>query len=188
MKTFIFLPIAILLGLGFYNVPMKTRVKILPKSTLVIKGSSNVNSFACEYDNELLDDELVVLYSSTNSSKIELERAQFKICSQGFDCCHQLITKDLRKTLKADAFSYITINVKEINRTSSEYNCTATVEIAGKHKDYEIPICLSKNNNIKGTLKLNINDFDLKTPKKAFGLIAVKNTVEIDFDLYLAYN
>lgn len=188
MKTFIFLPIAILLGLGFYNVPMKTRVKILPKSTLVIKGSSNVNSFACEYDNALLDDELVVLYNSNNSSKIELEQAQFKICSQGFDCCHQLITKDLRKTLKADTYSYITINVKEINRTNTDFTCTAAVEIAGKQKEYEIPICISKNNNIKGTLKLKINDFNLRTPKKAFGLIEVKNTVEIDFDLYLAYN
>lgn len=187
MKTNLFLSIAILLGFSFYNVPVKTTVKILPKSSLVIKGSSNVNTFECEYENALLEDELVVLYSSKNS-KIELERAQFKICSQGFDCCHQLITKDLRKTLKADAFSYITINVKEINRTNSEYSCSVAVEIAGKHKDYEIPICLSKNNNIKGTLKLNINDFDLKTPKKAFGLIAVKNTVEIDFDLYLAYN
>ena len=44
-----------------------------------------------------------------------------------------------------------------------------------------------KTNNVKGTLRLNIKDFNLKSPKKLFGLIEVDNNVDINFNLFLQY-
>ncbi len=35
----------------------------------------------------------------------------------------------------------------------------------------------------KGILKLDIKDFDLEPPKKLFGMIVVKDEIEINFDL-----
>ena len=57
--------------------------------------------------------------------------------------------------------------------------------MAGIAKSYQIPEELNQEDDlhIKGILNLDICDFNLEPPKKALGLIVVKNMIEINFDL-----
>ena len=53
-------------------------------------------------------------------------------------------------------------------------------------KIYDIPVEIQNHDKIstfKGTLELNINDFKLEPPTKLFGMIVVKDNIEINFDL-----
>ena len=90
--------------------------------------------------------------------------------------------------LKADDYDNIYIELKELDINSSSLTTKLNIEIAGKSKEYVIPMAYNqKTNNVKGTLRLNIKDFNLKSPKKIFGLIEVDSNVEINFNLFLQY-
>lgn len=178
--------IVVILNFGFvlYN---KTKVKITNQSEVIIKGKSNVNSFTCTYDNSFLDSEINVNYIQ-RSSKTFLEGAKIKIKSNGFDCAHKMITRDFNSLLQADRYDFIVIDVKEVDKKNENLSAKITIEIAGVVKDYVLPIKYDeKLNNVKGNLNIDINDFNLKPPKKALGIVKVNESVTINFDLYLDY-
>lgn len=171
-----------------FNSMTKTKVKISSKSEVSICGKSNINSFRCTYNSNLLEEEIIVTSIKSTENIIYLNNARIAIKSNGFDCCHDMITKDLKKTLKADSYDNINIQLKEIEIDNDNLTSRIEIEIAGKTKDYLVPMNFNeKNNNVKGTLKLNIKDFNLKSPKKMFGMIEVKEHVDINFNLFLQY-
>jgi polyisoprenoid-binding protein YceI len=99
-----------------------------------------------------------------------------------------MITKDFKNILKANEYSHIIFEVKEITKQKEIVSAKVKVEIASETKEYTIPITFdSKNNNVKGLLKINIKDFNLKSPKKLLGIIVVNDVVEINFNLFLQY-
>ena len=125
---------------------------------------------------------------SKQNAKIMLDGASISIKSSGFDCAHKIITKDFKTILKAEEYSNIKLEVKEITTQKEHITAKLKVEIAGVFKEYIIPVVYdSKNNNVKGQLKINIKDFNLKAPKKLLGMVIVNNNVDIHFNLYLQY-
>lgn len=179
--------VLVFLCFGFVTIT-KTKVKISPKSEVTINGKSNVNTFQCKYNSSYLEDEILVTSTKVNESKISLNNAKMAIKSKGFDCANRMITKDFKTILKADDYDNINIELKELDVNNNYIMTKLNIEIAGKNKDYVIPMAFNqKTNNVKGTLRLNIKDFNLKSPKKLFGLIEVDNNVDINFNLFLQY-
>lgn len=177
----------LIFSFGFVDVLTK-RVIISPKSSVTIYGKSNVNSFQCNYNSMYLDDEITVTAIKSSSSKLNLKNAKIAIKSKGFDCGNKMITKDFKSILKSDEFDNIYIELKELDINNRFLMTKLNVQIAGVDKDYVIPMAYSKkDNNVKGTLRLNIKDFNLQSPKKIFGLIEVNDNVDISFDLFLQY-
>lgn len=171
-----------------FTIVNKTKVRISPKSEITINGKSNVNSFQCKYNSNYLEDEILVTTIKNNDTKITLSNAKIAIKSKGFDCKNKMITKDFKTILKADDYDNINIELKELDINNNCLMTKLNIEIAGKSKEYVIPMAFNeKNNNVKGTLRLNIKDFNLKSPKKIFGLIEVNDNVDINFNLFLQY-
>ena len=164
-----------------------SKVKITSNSQLVIKGSSNVNSFACIYKQNLKNDEFLVNYVK-ESSKIHFQGAKMVLKSDCFDCRHKTINKDFKELLKSDVFPNIQISLKEITETKQYVLAKVQIEIAGVTKDYVFPVSVIENESkVRGTARLSIKDFNLTPPKKLFGMIMVNDLVEIDFNLHLNY-
>ena len=175
----------ILISFGFIS--YRTKVKITNKSEVIIKGKSNVNSFECKYNTDFIEDEFQISLSKQNA-KILFSGAKTSIRSNGFDCAHRIITKDFKTILKADEYSHIKLELKEIITSNECITAKIKVGIAGVSKEYNIPVDYdSNNNNVKGNLKINIVDFNLKAPRKLLGVITVDDDVEIDFNLFLQY-
>ena len=186
MRTIsLFIGCFILINLGF--VSNKTKVKITNQSEVIIKGKSNVNSFECKYNSAFIEDEIQVSLAKQNA-KIVLDGAKISIKSTGFDCAHKMITKDFKTILKANEYSNIKLEVKEITTLKEHISAKLKVEIAGVSKEYTIPVTYdSKSNNVKGQLKINIKDFNLKALKKLLGMVIVNDNVDIHFNLFLQY-
>ena len=179
--------VLVLLCFGF-TVITKTKVNIASNSEVIISGKSNVNSFKCKYNSQLIEDDIVVTSIKSNDTKIVLNNAKIVIKTNGFDCCNRMINKDFKTILKADDYDNIIIELKEIEMNGNCFITKLNIEIAGKNKVYEIPMTfVEKTKNVKGTLRLNIKDFNLKSPKKLFNLIEVNDNVDIDFNLFLQY-
>lgn len=182
-----FLKIFPILLLTSFVASEKTKVTILNRSEVVIKGESNVNCFECFYDAKLMQNEIVVLHTK-KESKLLLEGAIIKIKSKGFDCGHKMITNDLKKVLKSDVYPDIEITIKEVILQNGKYIAKTIIKITGVEKSYSLPINFNEaTNNVKGDLAINIKDFELKSPKKVLGLIKLKEIITIHFNLFLEY-
>ena len=164
-----------------------TQVIITPSSKLLVKGKTNVNSFKCEYDVLKLKNPIPVFFKKFND-KIIFDNTNLVLENVNFDCGGLGINNDFQDLLKTKTHPKIVITVKEITQcTDAHKNFEAFIDltIAGISKPYVMPIEFQENGSIfiKGNLSLNIRDFNLEPPKKALGLIVVKDVIEIDFQL-----
>lgn len=167
------------------NESAKRTVQLLADSELTITGDTNINKFQCGFNTKRLERSKEISFSA-QGNKLKFKNAVLILNNEGFDCGNKGINKDFHDLLRTDDYPSISLELIEL-KVQDEYRAVADIEItiAGKHKNYTLPIEIvdTSINCFTGTLKLNINDFDLKPPKKMFGLIVVKKDIEINFNL-----
>lgn len=164
-------------------------IYVSSKSKLYIKGTSNVNKFECHYDVSNLTNPIPVKLTQ-NGQTIYFKNTKLILDSGCFDCGGKAINKDFKGILKANEYPNIVLNVIELNPIADDANkveVSLNIDIAGIKKPYKMIANLSSQDKyqISGKLKLNINDFDLESPKKMFGLIVVSEIIEINFEMKL---
>ncbi|MCF4100202.1 YceI family protein [Gillisia sp. M10.2A] len=160
-------------------------VKILPVSKLTISGDTNINTFLCDFNTALLKQSQNINYKS-DESRISFKNAILTLNNKGFDCGNKGINKDFQLLLQSEEHPEIRLELKEIRFTGESLaNAEVIISIAGEQKNYKVPIEIetSPTAHYQGVLHLNIRDFELKPPKKLFGLIVLKEEIEIKFNL-----
>ena len=165
----------------------KTSVTITPNSKLLIIGKTNVNTFKCQYDVLKLNKPISVSFKK-RGNKINFDKTTLVLDNINFDCGGIGINNDFHELLKTKSHPQVLLKLKEINKdpnNESIVQALVDLEIAGITKSYEVPVTLRENGImfIKGVLALNIRDFNLEPPKKALGMIVVKDVIEINFEL-----
>lgn len=164
----------------------KTSVMIAPSSKLLIIGKTNVNTFKCDYDIVKLNKPIPVTFKK-HGNKIKFEKTTLVLDNVNFDCGGIGINKDFHQLLKTKSHPQVFIKLKEIinDKNDGLVHALVDLEIAGITKPYTVPVALIEDENmsIKGVLALNIRDFNLEPPKKAMGMIVVKDVIEINFEL-----
>lgn len=160
-------------------------VVVLPSSELTIDGDTNISKFQCEFDTSYLEEENSFKYVST-PSEIIFKGAILTLETKGFDCGSRGINKDFHSLIKSDKYPQIFLQLAKVKLTAANKAMARVyITIAGIEKFYDIPVEIQNGNisTFKGTLELNINDFKLEPPKKLFGMIVVKDNIQINFDL-----
>lgn len=178
-----------IMGFGFTGMTQdkleKTTVQIFSDSELTITGDTNINKFKCEFDTAMLEGSKEIKFQTSNS-KVIFQDAILILNNRGFDCGSKPINKDFHALLQTEKYPEIALELLEVNKKDNHLAiATVKISIAGKHKNYNLPVEV-RNEPVDcfiGHLKLDINDFDLKPPKKMFGLIVVKEKIEINFNL-----
>lgn len=169
------------------------RIEVLPGSSLTITGDTNIRDFLCEYDTKRLARTHEVFFS-TDSDWLQFRNTILQLRNAGFDCGNRAINRDFHSLLKSDEYPIIDLELKEIHLEKKDVaKARVRITIAGKKKDYEIPVKIATISidqedtvqHLDGHLKLNISDFGLQPPKKLFGLIVVKDDIQINFDLHI---
>ncbi len=161
-------------------------------STLRVQGKSNVNSFTCTINEYAEKDTIVCL--DDPSKQISLSgKIQMDVLS--FNCHSNIITKDFRKTLKADEYPKMTIrflslqNMPVLWDKAEPIKGWVEVELAGVIKRFEL--CYSFLRAASGYIQLNggrtfkFSDFKLSPPRKFAGLIKIKDDFDVNFCMIL---
>ncbi len=169
------------------NFTGNTTVIITPNSKLIIKGKTNVNSFICQYNISKLNKPINILFKN-HGDKITFEKTTLVLDNVNFDCGGAGMNNDFKELLKSDIYPNIFVNLKEIRKDQNNQNLVNALidlEIAGVTKSYVVPVELKGDDimYVKGVLALNLRDYNLEPPKKALGLIVVKDVIEINFEL-----
>lgn len=162
-------------------------ILITNKSELNINGTSNITDFKCRYNIKNLDSPIRIHYEK-NNHVIRFENSMLVLENSGFDCGGKGINRDFHGLLQSDIYPKIILRLKEVKLKSHKNHfadALVEIEIAGKKKSYHMETEFHNEDDwhIAGQLKLNINDFNLKAPKKMLGLIVVSDEIEISFKL-----
>ncbi len=187
-------PLIIILGnlfliANFYFSSARKEIVTLsftPKSSLIIKGKSNVHEFECDYNTYELTDSLKVNFKKLDNM-IVFENTQLLLEKTEFDCGGRGINKDFHKFLQTKDFPHIKMNLRKVALSGKNtVNAELSFTICEITKNYTVPISISNQHNkmiFKGSIALSLQDFNLTTPKKIMGLIKVKDAIVVDINL-----
>ncbi|UCS93022.1 YceI family protein [Echinicola marina] len=162
---------------------------ILEESELGIAGTTNVNSYYCMSDNYFGDDKIYERYSSDGNISWS---GKIKVPASSFDCANNIMTKDFQTTIKADQHPYIGmefLHLEKVHGMGNVISGEAIVTLVQVHKKIKIDCEIQKTDD--GVLKLEgshsflFSDFGLEAPRKFFGAIKVKDSVTVEFKLFL---
>jgi hypothetical protein len=177
----------------------KNYVVIHNSSRLHVNGSSNINEFDCVYyfDNDLEKSYSYKVKNDTDNTKLKIESIKLSIPTTQLDCGNLLLNHDFRKTLKAKSYPNINLSIPELILVynTKQYNgsVSAIFDIAGVKKNklihYSSSFSIIENAyKLVGTIKVNIEDFDIEVSNKFFGSVKVNREVEISFLLNFVPN
>lgn len=161
-------------------------VNILPQSKLTITGDTNINSFECVFDPTYLPKENRIQYITDDPGHTRFKNAVLSLNTSGFDCGSRAINNDFHKLIQSDRYPKILIELVEIrHQKKGSANAVVNITIAGTTKEHTFPVEFTEGTvtQINGILMLDIKDFHLEPPKKLFGMIVLKDDIEINFNL-----
>ncbi|WP_040299414.1 YceI family protein [Arcticibacter svalbardensis] len=172
--------------------PVSTKWVVLNGGSLRVKGSTNVNTFACEITGYSRPDTINVYRKIAGREGIPL-KGRLGLDVKLFDCHHAMMTADLRKTLKAKEYPQLKISfvslakLPSLNTQESKIKGIVDIELAGRAKRFDINYTFKLDNqgNIRllGEQDVNFSDFDLKPPRKLGGMIQTDNKLSVEFQL-----
>ncbi|WP_341215503.1 hypothetical protein [uncultured Wocania sp.] len=188
MKRILFF-ISIIIMLAFTNgdaTLKSTSVVITPESSLLVRGTTNINTFTCEFNINKFKNPIKVIYH-IEDDKMIFDKTALILDSDCFDCGGKAINNDFKKILKTNKYPQILLYLNEISLFDDESDVKASIdiEIAGIKETYKIPVKIKKNNEIliTGGLAISLTDYNLVAPKKLLGLISVNDKIQIYFQL-----
>lgn len=162
--------------------------------TLRVNGSTNMNKFSCSIRDYTNPDTLTLQKSCGKNATVALS-GSLGLPVADFNCLSNVMTNDLRKTLKAKEHPRLTItfvSLKQYPVLSSRQEVTCgmvNIELAGASKKFEINYRISRDEqqviHLTGNQQIKFTDFNLTPPRKLGGMIRANDLLEVEFDLYL---
>lgn len=189
MKKILLFSVFLIFGMsGVAQEFENTTIEILPESSISIHGDAKVTEFTCQFDLQYLQEPENVQFSA--KSTITFENTALIIENRGFDCGSRSRNKDFHKMVKTKEYPEMELTLNEVRLQNDNYaTASVTIFIAGEENDYEVPVEIVQDETprFRGRFQINIRDFGLEPIKKLFGLIVVRDKIEIDFDLKVRY-
>jgi len=176
--------------------PLKTPIRweVQKNSTIRVDGESNINSFRCDIEAYYQADTIFCYDGGGISDAVKL-KGSLKIDLFNFDCHSRMITSDMRKTLKADAYPKLVIHFMSLDRLPVFDGNTdimkgwVNIELAGVTKKFEILYSFIKTGSspilLNGGRTFHFSDFNLTPPRKLGGMIRIKDEFSVHFRLNL---
>ncbi|WP_242203592.1 YceI family protein [Aestuariivivens insulae] len=192
-KVLFVISIAMLMAFTASDTTFKnTSVTVTPESSLLVRGTTNINTFTCGFNVLKLNNPIEVVYKKVGNRMV-FEKTALILDNDCFDCGGKGINSDFQKILKSNKYPQISLFLNEISDLedqSDDVLAALDIEIAGISKRHKVPVKFKKNKGmlVTGDLAISMSDYNLKPPKKLFGLISVHDTIEIYFQLAVREN
>jgi hypothetical protein len=196
MKFFLFF---LLLSQNSFSEKRELDFFIKKESQLRVSGDASIINFVCHLKNAF-DMTPFKLKGNRVDELNRLSEGKIIVPIENLDCGQKGINEDMKELLKAEEFPQIILDFKELavakwkkeeksGHFLSSIFSKIEITLAGVPVVYPVHLNLVKidENNIlaSGSKKLKITDFNLKPKAYLFGLVKIKELIEIDFELVL---
>jgi hypothetical protein len=173
-------------------------IQILDNSQLFIEGKSNINKFACHCTQNFPTAK--IQYNSTPSKgTAHFNKTEMKITTSELDCGKKAINKDLLKTLKADEYPNIILELCSLKFMEGahddewqEVKAETFLTIAGTTRTMNMMVKAKQLGQgtfkIKSSEELKLTDFGIDPPTALLGLVKVKDEMTLHLDLEVKIN
>lgn len=160
--------------------------------SLNIQGSTNVSRFTFSFDSSITHQ---LRLNKDNPSASRKEEVLFKIPVKAFHSGNKRMRKDFQELLKASQYPLIKVAIEKdklldilqgIYLTDLELTISLAGETQAVQSQYDIRQESSDKILLEGLTSLRLKQFDLKPPQKMMGLVQVKNSILINFDIVLS--
>jgi hypothetical protein len=172
-----------------------------PDSRFWIQGEATTHEFTCVVDRVEGEatlpppDDALSAVGDRSSRNEQQPKAVVRVPVEAFDCGNSRMTADLKESLQVE--KHPTIRLELVHATVGEpvperpdwrrVEVLGTLTIAGKKRLRRIHLTGrafgDERFRIRGCHPVRMTYFGIEPPTKAFGLIKVKNRVEVQFDL-----
>lgn len=168
------------------------------KSKLVIEINTNVNTLHCTFDQDAAFKELH-FEGMIEDRLITFDDGLLSLPVLDFDCGGAIINKDFANLLNYNEHSHIQVTFKNAHWYAQDQRnkniqrglpigyFTVELKIAGHSEEKKLRIFSSHiDKNIlfsRGSLELNMTEFGIAPPEKFLGMVKVKDSLIIRFDL-----
>lgn len=181
-----------LIGLSFFGAlahPVTNKIRI---QNVIIYGESNVMDFWLKYDEEAtLNLNRIPKHFDLNIDNTE-KLFSFQVAA--FTAQNNKIKDDFNQMLRSDVNPniYIKFDEKFCNQIANEDNpqdIEVLLKIGGVAHMVSVEFNSEANSDsgqlFKGKAIIHLADFELKPPKHLFGLVKVKDTIIITFEVHI---
>lgn len=166
---------------------------LIPECTIKIDGFTNINSFSLTC---LAKNNSIQIYPDitlTGVRNVQDYKVDMTLPVKYFESDNPGIKSDFIDLVKGDQYPDMHINITHFSITESakyekESSTGVEITIGGVNRNYAINFHTTNNGKdfiTSGHQKVNIRDFNLEPPKKFFGLVQVKEIIDINFKLLL---
>jgi len=174
----------------------KKRYQIESGSRLYLKGTSNVNAFTCDCEDQYAGQ---VAEVDRKGGYARFRNVDLHIKSRNFDCHNRKIDNDMQKALKADHFPYIKISLVDTWQDPKyldggckdwfDVQANVNITITNVTKLQSIPAqarVLGPNRfQLRGQNALQMSAFGIDPPEAMLGMIKVNDWITFHFDLII---
>ena len=161
---------------------------VLKDCSVKVNGTTNVNKFSCSIPEYTQPD--TISLRSGNTAGLSMS-GQLALPVLNFDCNNQMMTNDLRKTLKAKEFPKLYIRFlsmekyPDLKAEAELITGIVTIELAGVVKkvkvNYRITTDAQEVIHLVGKQTVNFSDFNLKPPKRLAGMVRANDLLNVEF-------
>lgn len=167
------------------------RIQVDPQSTLEITGYSNINSFSLCCSAIHAGTEIRPSVTGTEVNEITNIRAEWVLPLIHFNTDNASIKEGFLELVNQKQYPVMRIFLKHItlfdsSNDGNDGDAIVDITLGGVTRTYAIRFHANLDHNgliTTGHQKLNIRDFNLEPPTKLFGLIHVKENIDIDFHM-----
>jgi len=172
------------------SVPLLAKWVITKGCTLHVVGSTNINTFSCSIE-EYCHPDTIIVYKNGDKAQNLPVAGSLSLNIAAFDCHNTYMTKDLRKTLKAEDFPVMHIRFLTLNKlpdfriAQDAVTGLVAIELAGVTKqfdmNYRFYMDSQKIIHLEGSRTITFTDFNLVPPSKLGGMIKAKDKLDVGF-------
>lgn len=168
---------------------------VLENSSMTINGSSTLHDWSVEATEFTIQFRLPSYWfdSDENWTGEDITELNVTVPVDHLDGGRNKMNRDLRDALKFDEypnihFTWDELEFTDLTDTGRRAEVTGRVTIAGNERDIKFAADLSINEwsqiVVKGTVPMNMGDYDIEPPRALLGVIRTDEDIELSFELY----
>ena len=160
-------------------------------SLLVLKGTTNMNSFEC-FSAAADSRGYILADASLSENKVGFTGADILVKVESFDCKNAFITRDMHNALGSSTNPGIEIKlldaiIGDTDWYSQQGSVMANILITlnGRSKTKELVIDWQRYGfeySFEGSAELSMTEFDIDPPSPALGIVKVNDNITVSFN------
>ncbi len=172
----------------------KKRFHLEAGSRLFLRGTSNVNNFTCDCEDQYAEQ---VIEMEPNGAYARFHHAELLLKSKNFDCHNRKMDVDMQKALQSSVYPHIKVALIDSWQDAKclKTNCKDWFDVQAKvkitirdvTKELSIPAKAKQTGpnrfQLQGEQALQMSAFGIDPPEAMFGMIKVNDWIVFHFDL-----